>query len=283
MNAKGYFVIIPDHVVNMVGEELSKGAFFLYVYLSQMTRFQNDPTIQIGHAALAEKMGVSVRSVNTYRAELESLGLIIKRSQKDPDNPAYNLENLYTVVVKNISGGHEENFMRGHEENCIPPYIDPLKKKTSKKSANASASYEASFEKLWSSYPAPTKGSKKTANSRYKTLLKKYPATQIQDFMNHYLRTREITEQSGVFVANFPYLSTWLSQERWEDFKALSDNRELTASEVNKILGPDNWAPPMPPAELGSDAEAIRAWREQLIEERLNERRKKAMGVINGR
>lgn len=57
---------------------------------------------------------------------------------------------------------------------------------------------------------------------------------------------------------------------------------DLTVEEVNQILGPDNWAPPMPPAEVYGDVEAERAWRQEQIMRHQEERRHMALERING-
>lgn len=269
MEAQDYFVIIPDHVVNRVGTDISQGAFMLYIHLVQLTRFINSASVQVGHAELGEKLGISSRRAKTFTKELELAGLVVKHAQKDPKNPAYNLENIYQVVVKNISPGSEENFTRGSEENFTPP-IKSFKENIK---ANASASTEASFESLWRSYPAPRKGSKKDALSKYRTALKRYSASKLEDFMAHYINTRSLIERSGEFVPPYPYLTTWLNQERWNDFKEYGTqvSSEPTRKEMDKVLGFDNWRMPTPPSSV--PPEQIIAWESEQKKKHWEERK----------
>lgn len=276
MQAKDYFIIIPDHALNKVGNGLSQGAFIMFAKLVQLTRFENTATVQISHADLGEKLGVSARTARTYTSELVAAGLIVKHAQKDPSNPAYNLENLYQVVVQNISVGTEVNFHRGAEENFLPPIKDIKEKK---KSANAPA-----FEALWAQYPAQRKGSKKTAESRYKTAINSHSPEELTQLMAHYIERRERAERSGEFIPTYPHLSTWLSQERWNDFGSVDEPAaalEPTLEEVTRALGRDTWKMPDPPEDLSLSE--VMAWESGQKKNRWEQRKQEYLEVKNGK
>lgn len=250
----------------------------------------------------AERVGCSPRTVTTLIAKLSQRGLIeIQERTRDGGLQASN-RYVLKVGVENLSNRVETDCHPGWKQASTPggnglptnnPHITLNEPKKDNR-AKALSSYDDDFENLWKSYKATNKGTKKTAASRYKTLRKKYSANQIQDFMNHYLITRARAERSGEFVPNFPNLSTWLNQEKWEDFGEYREGSqtktiqrpsmapmELSKEEVDQILGPDNYSP-VPTAEAIASGN-IGAWMKQQHDERFKARQQQAMEKINGK
>lgn len=158
-------------------------------------------------------------------------------------------------------------------------------RKNTKKNTNAPADADAAFEVFWDSYPAERKGGKrgeKGAFSRYKALAAKYGTDGLMDRLQHYKRTRARLERAGEFVSAVPHVTTWLNQHRWDDFGAYKPGPvELTADEVNQILGPDHWAPESPDGGFQTVEEELE-WRQAAYAARLEERKQRAKEVMTG-
>lgn len=157
-------------------------------------------------------------------------------------------------------------------------------KKTNNKNTPAAESGDE-FESFWSAYPATQKGSKKTADVKYRALLKKMTHDDIMNRLEHYKRSRERTERSGEFVPKAPHVTTWLNQERWDDFgefnpaKAHTGPESLTLNEVNEVLGVTNWAP-VEPDDPPADFEA---WRREQYTAFFKQRQQQAWERMNGK
>lgn len=159
-----------------------------------------------------------------------------------------------------------------------------IPKKTISKNTHADASVQA-FSAFWSAYPATQKGSKKAAASKYQGLLKKMSHDDLMARLVHYKRTRQRQQRSNEFVPNVPHATTWLNQERWNDYgefdptTATTGPESLTIEEINEALGPTNWAPPEPEEPPEDQA----AWLREQYAEHHRQRQYQAWEVINGK
>lgn len=141
------------------------------------------------------------------------------------------------------------------------------------------------FSAFWSAYPATQKGSKKAAESKYRGLLKKMSHDDLMARLEHYKRTRQRQQRSNEFVPNVPHATTWLNQERWNDYgefdptTATTGPESLTVEEVNEAVGPTNWAPPEPEQPPADQA----AWLREQYAEHHRQRQYQAWEVINGK
>ena len=86
------FTIIPNEVMN--NKNLSHGAFKLYSVLASYC-YGDKNTCYPSQATLAERMGVSVRTVRRYLQELIDAGLVQKKRRGS-------ISNLYTLLKKII-------------------------------------------------------------------------------------------------------------------------------------------------------------------------------------
>lgn len=72
------------------------------------------------------------------------------------------------------------------------------------------------FDEWWKLYPL--KKSKQEAKDAYAKAAKKHKPVHLLKMLEAYKQGRKREEQAGNFVANWPYASTWLNQERWTDY-----------------------------------------------------------------
>jgi hypothetical protein len=107
------FVMIPQWI-----EAASAPAYKLYGVLMRYANYA-DRTAYPSRRTLAADMGFSsLRSVDTYVSELETMGAIrIHRAENQP--------NMYEMIsdpgVQNIASPPVQNFARGYAEDCTPP------------------------------------------------------------------------------------------------------------------------------------------------------------------
>lgn len=159
-----------------------------------------------------------------------------------------------------------------------------ISKKTNTKNTPAAESGDE-FESFWSAYPGTQKGSKKTAEKKYLSLLRTMSHDDVMARLDHWKKSRQRMERAGEFVPKQPHVTTWLNQERWNDFgefgQASQDERPsgLSVDEVDRILGPDMWSPPAPDASVMN----IRGWLAEQHREHRKERLRQALERVNGK
>lgn len=250
------------------------------------------------------------KTSNKYRLMFSRPGYrVVEESNKDVPH------------AQNIAPPHAQNIAHGTAENCASltrttitktnitkekpngsgssePSFDHEDLKPSKpvatKAKPSKDSYDEPFEIFWKKYPATNKGPKGDAKNAYSKLAKKVTPEGVAARLDHYIAMRRKVSATGDFVPNAPHVFRWFSKERWNDYREFKpgtspeDNsqqpsiapQELSTEEINHLLGPDNFSPPMPPLELPPKDQ--KAWRDQKIQEHLDERRKKALRKLNG-
>lgn len=288
-----YFVQVPDWITD---SSVSDGAYRLYAVLTTYAR--QGGSCYPSRSTLAKRLRKSDRSIDGYLKELIAADAVKVRKRRNKDNRKMWDSNEYmlitappksTEVAKQASLGGEAGFARGGEESCAEvakqASHEPEVLNQNKHNQKKSGAEGALFEGFWAAYPATRKGGKhgtKGAHSAYTRLAKELTEQGILDRLEHYKRTRAKAERSGEFVPTVPYATTWLNQHRWDDFGEYKPGPvELTADEVNQILGPDHWAPESPDGGFQTVEEELE-WRQAAYAARLEERKQRAKEVMTG-
>ena len=286
MRSDNYFVQVPDWITN---SGISDGAYRLYAVLGTYAS-RDRRTCYPARSTLAERTGKNVRSVTRYLQELEDLGAIRVTHRKSEESPKEWTSNEYMLITTppaSVSPPGDTHVTTPGDTSVqgVVTQMSHKQEPLNQNHKNAPADADAAFEAFWDSYPAERKGGKrgeKGAFSRYKALAAKYGTDGLMDRLQHYKRTRARLERAGEFVSAVPHVTTWLNQQRWDDFGEYKPGPvELTADEVNQILGPDHWAPESPDGGFQTVEEELQ-WRQAAYAARLEERKQRAKEVMTG-
>lgn len=185
---------------------------------------------------------------------------------------------------KSDGKSHSKSHSKSHAEPMANECeVDaPSRPVPSLKNSTRSDGYTDEFDAWWKLYPSTA--NKAGAFKAYKAAAKKHDDLDAK--LRHYLNARSRQEKSGEFVPAIPNASTWLNQERWNDYgeqttitlASGSVVPDWSKAECDEILGgSDYWVPGSPPA--GLDIPGEMAWKREQMEAHLNERRRKAWEV----
>lgn len=245
------------------------------------------------HEKTAKRVAASKSTVQRAVKGLEDKGLLRVVSWHRPNGSTTSNRYQLRVGGHYDHGGSHPDTRAGYvndqgamvtSDHPITPSSYPPDEPPGK-NTKAPAEADAAFEAFWDSYPATRKGGKdgpKGARSKYKTLARELTDQGLMDRLQHYKRTRARLERSGEFVPAVPHVTTWLNQHRWDDFGEYKPGPvELTADEVNQILGPDHWAPESPDGGFQTVEEELE-WRQAAYAARLEERKQRAKEVVTG-
>lgn len=288
-----YFVQVPDWITD---SSVSDGAYRLYAVLTTYAR--QGGSCYASRGTLAKRLGKSDKAVDRYMKELVSERMVKVQRRRHKDNPKLWDSNEYLLITAQpeaqgvppqMSLGTPVDVARGTPKSVqgVPPQMSHKPEVLNQNTHNQKkrGAEGALFEDFWAAYPATRKGGKhgtKGAHSAYTRLAKELTEQGILDRLEHYKRTRAKAERSGEFVPTVPYATTWLNQRRWDDFGEYKPGPvELTADEVNQILGPDHWAPESPDDGFQTVEEELQ-WRQAAYAARLEERKQRAKEVMTG-
>lgn len=223
---RGYlFTTIPEWVLWHPG--LSPLAVRVYGTLDR--RGQTPDKCWPSHAWIAEKVGISVRSVSRVLAELDEVGAVraMHRGSQSGgrtsdaywlagDGPLPALTALLCLETDGVTGQDEQGFMPSASpsnrtqmaEEREPSYPEPVKEN----SLALVPAFEAAcdFDAFWTVYPR--KVAKGAAKKAWDGAVKKAQPHQIVVGANDYAEWARAEDPK--FVA---HPATWLNGERWLD------------------------------------------------------------------
>lgn len=142
------------------------------------------------------------------------------------------------------------------------------------------------FDRFWAAYPR--KDAKRKAEQAWRSAIKREKPDVILAGL-----ARFRFEDDPKFI---PYPATWLSQDRWADEPPVPGARHLSViaggptaeepslskAQIDEILGPDYWSPPVPPQHILDDESAYTVWIKQQGQQHMAERVRQALSKLNG-
>lgn len=209
-------LVVPGCIAT--NNRLSLGSKWLYAVLARLCVRGNSRQCFPSQKYLAERIGVSVRSIQNYLRELEKSGFITIRAGRDGETNTYNLSRPAAVQKNYPTPGAESTpVCKEEERRNTPPTPHRGADVVGRPAPAWKAEAESAFERLWETWPVKEA---RTRALRWWMRLWRLRLLPSLEKLLHSLRdnlARNPRWQRG-FI---PYLSNWLSGRRWED--ALQD------------------------------------------------------------
>lgn len=136
---RGYFNV-DNVLVDVYGKHIGPYGIAVYAVLA---RFANDDSeCWPGHAAIAERTGMSARQVGREVAKLEAMRVIAVTARYDPETKVHS-SNLYTLL--DIVGGIDTQSIGGIDTQSIPMDTQSNRRKPKKKLSTQGKKKEKSY------------------------------------------------------------------------------------------------------------------------------------------
>jgi DNA-binding MarR family transcriptional regulator len=216
---KGVFV--PDFL--LLEKRLTMGARYTYAELARLC--DETATCWPSQKYLADRLGVSVRSVHNYLRQLERLKFIAIEPGKDGDTNTYTLLPHPLALAKG-----DEKIAEQGPEKAAAVIIKQEEKKTPltphRGDLVSKAQTREDFDRMWAAWPV--KEARRRALRRWLRLWRAEilpPIEKLMDILQLNLAQNPRWQRGFI-----PYLVTWLRERRWEE----------TFESVSKPLSPVN-------------------------------------------
>lgn len=204
VTADNYFAIIPEWVLYSQASPTAK------VVYAVLQRYSNSDGVCFpSRKTVADRIGVSVRSVDRALDELEAEGVLTVSRRQNPDGSftsnLYHLTtaNPVTVLATKTTLGSDKNDTRGSDKN------DTLIRVNSNQSQESDIS--SSFAAFWQAYPRK-KGKQQALRAWEKAIKTGADPTVIVAGAERYALER--TGEDPQYTA---HPATWLHAGRWDD------------------------------------------------------------------
>ena len=242
-------LVVPSFFEKLEKQEISLGARCTYGVLAQVSGKSDH--CWPSQKYLAERLGVSIRTIQKYLKELVRLGFIAILSGHDGETNTYQLL-PHPLVLRELanraartsatpeksSGGHGEKIspVFKKEEKTNTP-LTPQRGEEGDRPSQSSPAWKpeaiAAFDHVWAVWPVQEA---RTAALRW--WMRLWRLRSLPTLENILAAIRAHMAQNPRWKRGFvPFLVTWLKGRRWEDVApaqpALSDSKVLSTPDVS--------------------------------------------------
>lgn len=215
IRSETYFAIVPEWVLFA---DIAPQALRLYAVLN---RYANEAgTAHPSRKTLAERMRVSVKTVDRSLDELQAIGAVdvAPRINENGDQSS----NLYTVKV--TPPGDKDDATPPDTDVPTPGDTDVAQKQSQLETKPSESEKYLGFETFWSVYPRHHSTGKPGGGAPKNLALRTW--TKISDVDRAACMVAVKNYAAAMTLPNAPYpamATTWLNQKRWQDWQEPAD------------------------------------------------------------